>query len=410
MAPTIKGLTNKRRTGRTVQYLVSYEEGQASTWEQRSDLIQDGHSSLITSYETKSKRSKTPVRSRGSSDEAKSGTKSGNTGSGTKGTSANSPKSATRGRFVSKKTAATATPRKSASPSRRSASPKAKATTPSPTKNTTNSTKKAKATPRGRSSRASTPKTSTRRSATPSARNRRTSTPSSSSSEEDNEEEDNDSSSSSQEEEEELSNSTKSTRGKNQVAEMVGQAVTCGWITRALGLFVLIGSMLAQVLLPEITKLLGSHEHALPIIKAIECSTCLPPLICLLLILHTKNTQSFQKWTAVCMVWRLAAEMLLHLPNSAYNEGANSELYHTAAIVSIGVANFAAVTAICCVLGGRKPTGDFLTQGLGLLGAAILFASDGVLVFQNERLQEARFMMMSISLVMMTFSTMLQEA
>lgn len=134
----------------------------------------------------------------------------------------------------------------------------------------------------------------------------------------------------------------------------------------------------------------------------LEKTTALPSLMCLLLVLQTKDTRAYSKWVAICLVWRTAAEILLQLPDPL-------QFYCHAASGSIGVANFAMLLAVCSILGGSQPQGDALTQSLGAIGTLILFGSDGILFFlEGTSFYDARFITMSMSLIMIVFSSLLQ--
>lgn len=356
--PTEIDYIDSRRTKKgRVEYLVKwagYGE-QGSTWETRIDLVKEGHRAEISKFESerksksKSSRSTTPPSSRGESTSSKSPGRKGR--SRTSSSAEKSPKS-------SSKKSTKATPKKTSTRSSRSRTPK-------------------RATP-------------ARRSATPS---RRRSTESTLPMEEDKkEEEDSDVS-----EEAELIQSRTTSAPEEKI-------ICTTYSPLLFHLFLLFGSILLNALVPKLKEspLTDGSPRMAMAVQMLEKTTALPSLVCLLLVLQTKDTRAYPKWVAVCLVWRTAAEVLLQLPDPV-------GLYRHAALGSIGVADFAILLAICSIVGGSQPKGDALTQSLGALGTLILFGSDGILfLLEGTPFYDARFVTMSMSLVMIVFSSLLQ--
>ncbi|KDO30890.1 hypothetical protein SPRG_04793 [Saprolegnia parasitica CBS 223.65] len=174
-----------------------------------------------------------------------------------------------------------------------------------------------------------------------------------------------------------------------------------GWLYRFIGFLVVFLAMLANVLVPEIEKNFAISESSNLVLSILTKTNSLPPLICLVLVLHGRSTKSLSKWIAICLVWRTAAEVVTQLPDT-------TGVYATVVAMCIAVADLSAFLATCSCVGGHCE--DIFTQTLCVMGFLLLLAADCIFFLELLHESSARFLVMAFGAMILSFSSVLAEA
>lgn len=356
----IAEIEEKRMRKGRVEYFIHWKgyDRNENTWETRMDLIKDGHREKIVNFERERK---------GGKDGSKKSPAKASTAKKSPGRPKASP-SKSPGRPKS-------SPSKSKSPSPKKAAAKKKS--PAAGKK---GTKKAPARPRSN---------------TPARRA------------EDADEED-------EEEEKEESDvddipsprkSGRLSESGSAVSDALGELETKAWWYRTSGFFGIVVAMIGNSLIPEIKNnaSIRSNPNMAMVLSVLEKSTAIPSLIALILILNSQDKRNYVQWMSVCMVWRTAGEVVLDLPDP-------NNIYQTCAYAAFLIADMALFFSLTYIIGGSKPVGDSLTQGLTVFGALSLYASDDILYFfPDSRIMASRFLIASFSILSLSVATLLQE-
>ncbi|CAH0484792.1 unnamed protein product [Peronospora farinosa] len=176
---------------------------------------------------------------------------------------------------------------------------------------------------------------------------------------------------------------------------LIAKAVESGYLTSFLSVAAVVGSLVASQMLPRVAEEntdLGRRWLSF-----------LTPVVALLLFFHQKDARRSAKWVATGLVWRAAAELLLLI-------GDTPREFETMVAGSAIFANVSLLIALVSIIANGEHKQSKATLALLAVGAFMLFLSDSWVISTENPALESRVILMSMAVLTIALSPMPTES
>ncbi|ETL81040.1 hypothetical protein L917_18544 [Phytophthora nicotianae] len=171
---------------------------------------------------------------------------------------------------------------------------------------------------------------------------------------------------------------------------LIAKAVESGYLASFLSVAAVVGSLAVSQMLPRDADETELWRRWL---------SFLTPVVALLLFFHQKDARASAKWVATGLAWRAAAELLLLISDTPRE-------FEMMVAISVALANVALLIAVVSILRNREHEHSKSTLALLTVGVLTLFLSDSWVISAENSELESRVILMSMAVLTIALSPM----